>query len=184
VKKVGVFLRAINLSGRRLLMTDFKRALAEAGYPDAQTVVATGNAVIVAKAADAALEARIEKGLEATLGQSTDVFVRAGAELAAIVAANPFPDMARDNPSHLVVVFLKGEPQAAAVEALRARIKGPEEVEAGPGCLYARYPDDIGHSKLTAAMIERALRLRGTARNWNTVLKVTELSREPGDDDS
>lgn len=179
MKKVGVFLRAINLSGRRLLMADFKRALADAGHPDAQTVVATGNAVIAAKAADAALAARIEKGLETTLGQSTEVFVRDGAELAAIVAGNPFPAMARDDPSHLVVVFLKGQPDAAAVETLRGRIKGPEQVAAGPGCLYASYPDDIGHSKLTAAMIERALKLRGTARNWNTVLKMAELTRDP-----
>jgi uncharacterized protein (DUF1697 family) len=160
-------------------MADFRRVLAEVGHPDAQTVVATGNAVIVAKAADAILEARIEKGLETALGQSTDVFVRTGAELAAIVADNPFPAMARDDPSHLVVVFLKGEPEPAAVEALRGKIKGPEEVAAGRGCLYASYPVDIGHSKLTAAMIERALKLRGTARNWNTVLKMAELTRDP-----
>jgi uncharacterized protein (DUF1697 family) len=179
VKKVGVFLRAINLSGHRLLMADFKRVLADAGHPDAQTVVATGNAVIAAKSADADLEARIEKALVTTLGQSTEVFARDGAELAAIVAGNPFPAMARDDPSHLVVVFLRGEPQAASVEALREKIKGPEEVAGGPRCLYASYPDDIGHSKLTAAMIERALKLRGTARNWNTVLKMAELTRDP-----
>jgi uncharacterized protein (DUF1697 family) len=178
VKKVGVFLRAINLSGRRLLMADLKRVLAEAGHPDAETVVATGNAVIAADAADAGLEARIEKGLETTLGQSTEVFARDGGQLAAIVAANPFAAMARDNPNHLVVVFLKGEPEPAAIEALRGKIKGPEAVAAGPGCLYASYPDDIGHSKLTAAAIERALKLRGTARNWNTVLKMAALTRD------
>ena len=177
MRKVGVFLRAINLAGKRLVMADFKRALAEAGFPDAQTVVATGNAVIAAKVADEALEATIEAGLAATLGQSTEVFVRDGAALAAIVASNPFPKMAAEDPSHLVVVFLKGQPGAAEVEALRGRIKGPEEVAAGPACLYASYPDDIGHSKLTAAMIERALKLRGTARNWNTVSKMVELTR-------
>ena len=179
MKKVGVFLRAINLAGKRLLMADFKRALADAGHPDAQTVVATGNAVILAKASNVALEAKIEKGLETTLGQSTEVFVRDGKDLAAILAGNPFPQMARDDPSHLVVVFLKGEPERAAVEALRAKIKGPEEVAAGPGCLYASYPDDIGHSKLTAAVIERSLKLRGTARNWNTVSRMAELTRDP-----
>jgi len=178
MRKVGVFLRAINLSGRRLLMADFKRALEAAGHPDAQTVVATGNAVIVAKAAGPALEARIEKALEATLGQSTEVFTRDGGQLAAIVEANPFPQMARDDPSHLVVVFLNGEPGAENVAALQAKIKGPETVAAGPACLYACYPDDIGHSKLTAAMIERALKLRGTARNWNTVVKMADLARD------
>jgi uncharacterized protein (DUF1697 family) len=179
MKRVGVFLRAVNLGGKRLVMADFKRALEALGYPDAQTVVATGNAVISARAADQALEAAIEAGLEKTLGQSTDVFVRDGAELAAIVAGNPFPKMAQDDPSHLVVVFLKGEAGTAEVAALRGKIQGPEEVAAGPGCLYASYPDDIGHSKLTAAAIERALKLRGTARNWNTVKKMAELTAAP-----
>ncbi len=156
MKKVGVFLRAVNLAGSRLTMADFKRALEAAGCPGAETVAATGNAVIVAKAADAALEARIAQALETTLGQSTEVFVRDGAGLAAIVAGNPFPEMAAEDPSHMVVVFLKGEAGAAEVDALRAKIQGREAVAAGPACLYATYPDDIGHSKLTAATIERA----------------------------
>ena len=177
--KVGVFLRAVNLAGRRLTMADFKRALEAAGYPQAQTVAATGNAVISAKSADGKLEAAMETALAATLGQATEVFVRDAAALAAIVAGNPFPKMARDDPSHLVVVFLKGEAGAAEVAALRGKISGPEEVAAGPGCLYASYPDDIGHSKLTAAMIERALKVRGTARNWNTVGKMAELAGAP-----
>jgi uncharacterized protein (DUF1697 family) len=174
--KTGVFLRAINLAGRRLLMADFKRALAAAGYPDAQTVVATGNAVIAARTADAKLEAAIEKTLETTLGQSTEVFVRDGAQLAAIVAGNPFPKMAQENPSHLVVVFLRDVATDEAVEVLRGKIAGNEVVAAGPGCLYASYTDGIGESKLTAAMIERALKTRGTARNWNTVRKMAELT--------
>ncbi len=177
--KVAVFLRAVNLAGRRLLMADFKRALEACGHPDAQTVVATGNAVILARAADPALEARIAAALETTLGQPTEVFARDGAQMAAIVAANPFPAMARDNPGHLVVVVLSGEPLDADVAALQARIKGTERVALGPEALYACYPDGIGASKLTAAVIERALKLRGTARNWNTVAKMAELTRDP-----
>jgi uncharacterized protein (DUF1697 family) len=176
VKKVGVFLRAVNLGGKRLVMTDFKRVLEEAGYPDAQTVVATGNAVIAAKAADAALEGRIEAALGELLGGTTEVFARDAGELAAIVAGNPFPAMARDDPSHLVVVLLKGEAAADDVAALQARIAGREQVRAGPGCLYASYPDNIGQSKLTAAVVERALKMRGTARNWNTVTKMAQLT--------
>jgi uncharacterized protein (DUF1697 family) len=176
VKKVAVFLRAINLAGRRLVMTDFKRALEAAGFPNAQTVVATGNAVITAKVADAGLEAAVEKALETTLGQSTEVFVRDGAQLAAIVAGNPFPKMAEEDPSHLLVVFLRDQPTDEAIAALRGKIVGRETVEAGPGCLYACYPDRLGESRLTAAVIERALKTRGTGRNWNTVRKMAELT--------
>jgi uncharacterized protein (DUF1697 family) len=104
--------------------------------------------------------------------------VRDGEQLAAVVAANPFRQMAQDAPQHLLVMFLRGEPEPAAVEALRAKITGPEEIAAGPACLYARYPQDIGHSKLTGAVIERGLKLRGTGRNWNTVAKLAAMLRE------
>lgn len=176
LKRVGVFLRAVNLPGGRLLMDDFKRVLADAGYPGAQTVVATGNAVISAKAADARLETQIEAALARDLGGAIEVFVRDAGELAAIVAGNPYPEKAVTDPSHLVVVFLRGQPAAEAVAALQARIKGPEIVAAGPRCLYAHYPDGQGTSKLTSAVIERALKDRGTARNWNTVRRMAELT--------
>ena len=41
---------------------------------------------------------------------------------------------------------------------------------------YFTYPDGIGDSKLTIAVIERKLGARGTARNWNTVLKLGALA--------
>jgi uncharacterized protein (DUF1697 family) len=37
------------------------------------------------------------------------------------------------------------------------------------------YPDGIGRSNLTGALIEKKLGTRGTARNWNTVLKLRNL---------
>lgn len=90
---------------------------------------------------------------------------------------NPFGRFAEDDPSHMVVVLLRGDPAADKVAALTDRIRQrPEEVAAGPRCLYATYPDDIGHSKLTAAVIERALGDRGTARNLNTLRRMAELT--------
>jgi uncharacterized protein (DUF1697 family) len=40
---------------------------------------------------------------------------------------------------------------------------------------YIVYPNGIGRSRLTNALIEKKLRTRGTGRNWNTVLKLNEL---------
>jgi uncharacterized protein (DUF1697 family) len=175
VSRLAVMLRAVNVGGRRLTMVDFKAALAAEGLPGAVTVAATGNAVVAARAT-AGLEAKLERGLARALGGTLDVFVREAAELARVVAENPFPQMARDDPSHLVVMFLRDAPAEAAVAALQGRIAGRETVAAGPGCLYACYPDSIGTSRLTTAVIERALKLRGTGRNWNTVRKLAELT--------
>jgi uncharacterized protein (DUF1697 family) len=179
VPKAGLFLRAVNLGGRRLTMADLKRALAAAGHPDAETVAATGNAIVEAAAADATLEDTVTRALERELGQTTEVFARDGAALGRILDGNPFAEFAGRDPAHMVVVLLRRDPAPDAVEALRGKIVGPETVAAGPCCLYAAYPNDIGHSKLTAAVIERALADRGTARNWNTMRRMAELTAGP-----
>jgi uncharacterized protein (DUF1697 family) len=42
--------------------------------------------------------------------------------------------------------------------------------------LYICFPEGAGTSKLAGAVIEKRLGARGTARNWNTVLKLAEMA--------
>jgi uncharacterized protein (DUF1697 family) len=62
------------------------------------------------------------------------------------------------------------------VSALQGAIKGREQVRVKGRQAYITYPDGIGRSKLTMAVIEKALGTRGTGRNWNTVLKLGDLA--------
>jgi uncharacterized protein (DUF1697 family) len=94
-----------------------------------------------------------------------------------IIANNPFPDAAANDPSHLIVMFLKGPPTTEAVKTLQAAIKGSEVISADGRQLYMIYPDGMGQSKLTGTLIERKLATRGTARNWNTVIKLAALTQ-------
>jgi uncharacterized protein (DUF1697 family) len=176
--KLAVLLRAINVGGRKLTSREFKAALAHLGYGEAKTVGAAGSAVIATEAAAGAVETALEAELATRLGFVTEVFARPQAALAATVSANAFPQMAKDDPSHLLVLFLKADPTAAEVAALRERIPGREQVEPGPGCLYIAYPDGIGTSKLTGAVMGRVLKQPGTGRNWNTVRTLAELSAQ------
>ncbi|MDB5417843.1 MAG: uncharacterized protein JWP50_1262 [Phenylobacterium sp.] len=175
--RLAVLLRAVNVGGTgKLPMADLKAALADLGYDDPRTLGAAGSAVIATIAKPAAVETAIEAALKSRFGLATEVLVRTHAQLTAILKAGGFPTMAKDDPSHLLVLFLKGEPTAAGVAALRGKIVGPEEVEAGPGCLYIAYGAGMGTSKLTGQIVERAIGLRGTGRNWNTVGKLAELT--------
>ena len=70
---------------------------------------------------------------------------------------------------------LKGAPGREQVTALEKAIVGREIIRAGGRHLYLVYPDGIGRSKLTNASIEHKLGTQGTARNWNTVLKLAAL---------
>lgn len=165
-------LRAVNLGKvGKIAMADLREVLASRSCVDVQTLLNSGNAVFGSKMrTTAAVEKDLEAALAARLGLETEVFVRTPEEWAAIVDGNPFAEMATRDPSHLVVLVLRGEPQRAALRQLRA--SGPEEIEVGEGCLYITYPEGIGRSKLTANPGWRTLGAVGTARNWNTVQKI------------
>jgi uncharacterized protein (DUF1697 family) len=73
-------------------------------------------------------------------------------------------------------MFLKEAPSREDVIALQTAIKGREVVRAEGRHAYIVYPDGVGRSRLTNALIERKLGTRGTGRNWNTVLKLGALA--------
>ncbi|MGB0083991.1 MAG: DUF1697 domain-containing protein [Rhodomicrobiaceae bacterium] len=172
-------LRAINVGGRgKIAMADLRALFADLGFAGARTLLQTGNVVFQSDALTGGkLEAMLEEAIAARLKHQTDVLVRSADEWDRIIKANPFPDEAADDPSHLLVMPLKHAPGRQALKDLNAAIKGREVVRAEGAQLYITYPEGIGRSKLTIALIEKRLGTRGTARNWNTVLKIADLMR-------
>jgi len=171
-------LRGVNLAGhRKVSMADLRQLFTDLGFDDARTLLQSGNVVFDGGArAPARLEQLFEKEIDARIGLQTDFFVRTGAELKQTIARNPYADIAKKDPAHLVVVFMKDAPPAAGVKTLRAAIVGREAVEARGREAYIVFPDGIGRSRLTHALIERHLGTRGTGRNWNTVTKLAALA--------
>jgi uncharacterized protein (DUF1697 family) len=173
-------LRAVNLgSHNKIKMPALCAWLTDLGFAGARSLLQSGNLVFEAGTAggrdSSALEARLEAEADKRLGLRTDFFVRSAKEWQAVVAGNPFPQAAKDDPSHLVLLACKAAPTKAAATALRAAIKGRETFELAGRHGYFVYPDGIGTSKLTSAVIERHLGTRVTGRNWNTVLKLAAL---------
>jgi uncharacterized protein (DUF1697 family) len=158
-------------------MGDLRNMCAAIGLDEAKTLLASGNVVFQSRIASCG---KLEQALEAAstkhLGVTTDYFVRSANEWQALIDANPFPDEATRDPGRLIMMCLRDAPTAAQVKALQAAIRGPEIVKASGKQAYFHYPDGMGRSKLTIKMIEKALGTRGTARNWNTVLKLGELA--------
>jgi uncharacterized protein (DUF1697 family) len=171
-------LRAINLGAyNKIKMADLRQVLVDLGLEDPKTLLLSGNVVFGSPSQPAAkLERLLQDATAKHLGVTTDFFVRTAKEWNAIVDANPFPANARRDPSRLVMMCLKDAPSPAAVKALQSAITGSEVVKAKGPQAYFVYPDGIGRSKLTTALIERMLSTRGTARNWNTVMKLGALA--------
>jgi uncharacterized protein (DUF1697 family) len=170
--------RAVNVGGRHPIgMPELREFAAQLGLDAPRTLLQSGNLVFrcpVRSTAD--LERLLEAEAAARLGLQTDVMIRSAADWRGIIDRNPFPREARNDPGHLLVVAFKRAPKPSDVTALRAAISGRERVEAVGADAYLVYPDGIGRSRLTTALIERTLGTRATGRNWNTVLKLAALA--------
>ena len=75
-------------------------------------------------------------------------------------------------------MFFKDLIPRDAGDALQAAITGRVRVRAKGKQASIVYPDGIGRSRITNALVERKLGSRGTGRNWNTVLKLDALAGE------
>jgi uncharacterized protein (DUF1697 family) len=172
--------RAINVGGRNpVAMSGLRDLLGTLGFAGARSLLQSGNLIFQSdRRKGAELECLLEVETEKRLKVSADYFVRTAGEWETIVAGNPFPEEAERDPSHLLVMFLKKAPEARDIKTLQETIKGPEIVRSKGKQLYMVYPAGIAGSKLTNTLIERKLGSRGTGRNWNTVLKLADLTQE------
>jgi uncharacterized protein (DUF1697 family) len=166
--------RAINLGSRnRVAMADLRALAAGLKLSDVQTLLQSGNVIFGSDGLTTAqLERSLENGAKKRLGLETEFFVRTAREWKTMIAENPFPMEARNDPARLVVLFLKTAPSREAESSLKRAIVGREVVGVAGRHAYVVYPDGMGRSRLTSALIEARLGTRSTARNWNTVMKL------------
>jgi uncharacterized protein (DUF1697 family) len=172
-------LRAVNLGPTSgVPVAGLCQMVAGLGFGEVRSLLRTGNLVFHAGGArGAALERRLEKATAATFGLATDYFVRTAAEWDAAIAANPMPGPAAEDASHFLLFALKEAPAEGALDRLAAAIKGREVPAIDGRHAYVHFPDGIGTSRLTHKAVEKALGVRATGRNWNTVLKLQAMAR-------
>jgi len=175
--KWAAMLRGINLGKRQLKKHDLIAAAEAAGFGEAKTLLASGN--LVFEAGDAkpeAIERALHDAVEKLSGIKSEVFVRNCSELKALIAANPFPDVARDRPSQLLVLFHKDQVPPEPIEAVAKGYDGPERLHAIGRELLIDFPEGQGRSELMPAMSKLKIKLpHGTGRNWNTVTRLAEM---------
>jgi len=172
----AALLKGVNVGGnRKLPMAALKTLIESLGYRQVKTVLASGNVVFECDERDGAvIEARLKEALK-TLGLDTDVVLRNGGDIDRIVGADPFPDAARDRPSHYIVVFHRDPVPDGLIGRIPDFYQGPKRLAAIGLELYIDYADGIGESKLPQAMAKVKFPKLATARNWNTVLKLRDM---------
>lgn len=162
-------LRAVNVGGTgKLPMAELRAMCEQAGFQSVRTYIASGNVVFQSKKAEAQVKAALEKALADYAGKAVGVMVRSAAEMAEVLAKNPFAKMPGNR---CVAIFLDEAPAADALKQVSGQAR--EELRLGKREIYGYYPDGQGESKLRIPAAKN-----GTARNMNTVAKLAEMAAE------
>lgn len=167
----AALLRGVNLGKRKVIMSQLREVCEAVGFTDVRTLLASGNLILNSKLTGAKLEAKLEKVILEGLELKTDVFVRDADQLDAIITANPFKAFTKSNSTFMVVNFMRGPASTAELEAMHKTALTGEEIAQGKDCLYIKFPNGQGPSKLKLPKL-------GSARNWNTVQKLAAALRE------
>jgi uncharacterized protein (DUF1697 family) len=172
--RLVVLLRGINVGGhKRISMADLRELLSALGYEDVQTYLQSGNAVVTSGEEPAKVERDVSAAIAAELGHEVDVVVRTGAQMAKVVADDPFAGVRDDHRFHQAL-FLAAKPDAKEIARLEDADFSPERLVVQPGVLHAWCPSGVQNSPLLKALTK--LRTSATARNWRTVEKLAEMS--------
>ena len=171
-------LRAVNLgSHNKVSMPALREHLAEAGFEDVKTYVQSGNLVTTSgHRTEKGVARAVAKVVSEGHGVDVPVIVRSPADMARVLALNPFPTAAKRSPKLVSVVFFEDELPAGDAFAEHAASLG-EEVLVDGRELYVSYTARGVHaSRLTPTVLRRQLGQDGTARNWRTVQALVELT--------
>jgi uncharacterized protein (DUF1697 family) len=167
-------LRGVNVGGNTLKMDRLREICAKLGAEKPRTYVQSGNVVFEAAGAAAEWEAKLEKKLAGESRLPVSVIVRTAAEMDKVLGGNPFLREKGIDTARLAVLFLQQPPAKPALAALSALEIGRERFHHAGRELYIHCPDGFAGSKLYT--LDKVLQQRPTTRNWNTVIKLCEMS--------
>jgi uncharacterized protein (DUF1697 family) len=156
---------------RRVTSADLTRLAADLGFSSVRTVLSTGNLIFEAGGEEAELAERIEAEVARGWGKAIAVLLRSAPDWRALVAANPFPEQSRLDPSSVAVRVMRAAPDPAVIAALQARC-GPDEAFAvTPRALWLASPHQLSLSPLLRAAASPKAGI-GTFRNASAIRKI------------
>ncbi|MFI7293925.1 DUF1697 domain-containing protein [Streptomyces sp. NPDC050121] len=177
--RYAALLRGINVGGsKKVPMAELRAVLEGLDLSDVRTYLQSGQAVFSSAHGDEeSLAAEIRVAIEKHFGFGVDVVVRDHAFLKAVVDACPFP-AAELEAKQLHVTYFSAPVDEERYAGVDRDAHLPEEFRLGDRVLYLYAPDGLGRSKLAEQLSKPRLTkgLIATTRNWNTVVKLVEMT--------
>ncbi|WP_224484714.1 DUF1697 domain-containing protein [Robertkochia aurantiaca] len=177
-KRIAI-LRGINVGGKRkILMADLKSMFEKMKFSNVHTYIQSGNVFFESKndIDNIELSKNIEEALKEAFGLEVPVIVRTPKEIETAISQNPFYRNDSDI-GHLHLTFLKEEPTDENQDKAKSYNYEPDRFKIKGRDIFIYCEGKYHQSKLTNNFFEKKLKVGATTRNWKTVLKLFELSK-------
>ena len=172
-------LRGINVGeNRTVLMKDLKALYEFLGFEKVETFVQSGNVVFNTDQNPETLVAKIEAAILKSYEFEVSVQLRQVSDFENIIKSCPYTklDLEVDKATKIMITFLEALPKEEQVQKLMTYVEEPELLVILGKEVYLYCPDGYGKTKLTTNFIEEKLELKGTTRNWKSVMRISILA--------
>jgi uncharacterized protein (DUF1697 family) len=166
----AAFLRGVSPLNAK--MSELRECFEAAGYTNVKTVLGSGNVVFEARSKSrSALERQLEAAMQKDLGRVFATTIRSIAELAALMASDPYKPFKLAPNCKRIVTLLHAKP--------KSRMKLPIELDGarilcvkGTEIFSAYVPNPRG--PVFMSLIEKTFGKDLTTRTWDTIGKVVK----------
>ncbi|MGK0190052.1 MAG: hypothetical protein ACI9R3_005872 [Verrucomicrobiales bacterium] len=169
-------LRGINVGGKnRIPMKELAPLCAALGWKSVETYLQTGNVIFTSTRAASTLESDLERAIVSHFDFSIPIIVRNAIDFEKCIVESPLKNQAKTDPSRVLLYLAKRPIDNDAHRNLESRSTAGECVFVYHQSLWIHFPSGVGSSKLTSAVIDKAVGSTATGRNWNTASKIREM---------
>lgn len=169
--KYIAFLRAINVGGHNVKMTELKKLFESLHFSNVETFIASGNVIFETQAKDTAkLEKKIEASLKDLLGYEVATFLRTPDEIAAIAKHKAF----KVKGEALNIAFMDGPLDKESMGKLMAFKNEIDDFHVHGREVYWLCQIKQSESKFSNVLLEKTIGRRATFRGINTIQKMAK----------
>lgn len=170
-------LRGINVGGhKKIPMADLRELLANLGLKNVQTYIQSGNVVFKSTEKNAQkLEKVIYNAIRSHFGFEVPVLIKTTQDIQRIFKACPFSE---EEKKASYFMMLSDTPDQDLIKKASEKVYEGEVYKIINDCIYLYCDKGYGRAKFNMNFFERQLKTTGTARNYNTMLKLIAMSSE------
>lgn len=177
MKTYIALLRGINVGGHnKVPMAELHELLKNSGFQNVQTYIQSGNVILESSEEQInSIEEDIKKAILDYFGFDVPVIVKTNNELQTIFDVCPFT---KENKEKSYFILLNKIPAIELIKDVEKLSFENEEFIIKKNCIYFYSSIGYGRTKFNMKTFERKLKVIGTSRNYNTMVKLLSLSSE------